>query len=162
MNAVTTAEVIRLFLFPLLGAVLMFVLQPILYSTQIVRLTDVKPQLWIDNHYFPCAIIVFACGIFTALAWCILAIKSPPNGIAASKQRATLWWLLGTIPIVSIGLAIILSRMGIIAPKGSEEATISLVCLFFVDVLWLYWLTTATTTPGLASAIPPGARLFRR
>jgi hypothetical protein len=159
---VTTAEVIRLFVLPLIGAVFMFVLQPILYSAQIVRLTDVKPETWVNNHYFPCALIVFGCAIFGILAWCGLAIKSPPNGLQESKKRATLWWTMGICPIVSIVIAIALSRQGIIAPKASNEATFSLVLIFFLDVVWLYWLTTATSTPGLAKSIPPGAGFFQR
>jgi hypothetical protein len=162
MNIVTTAEVIRLFLIPLTGAVVMFVLQPILYQSQMLRLTDVKPQIWVNAHYFPAAIIVFACAIFTALGWCALNTLSPPDGMKAAKKRATLWWTIGIIPVFSIGLAIFLSRQGILAPKGSNDATISMICLFLFDVLWLYWLTTATTTPGLARSIPPGAGLFRK
>ena len=38
-----------------------------------------------------------------------------------------------------------------------------IVFLFLVDVLWLYWLTTATSTPGIAAkSLPPGAGLFGR
>jgi uncharacterized oligopeptide transporter (OPT) family protein len=151
MNTVTPLEIIRLCLFPLTGAVVMFVLQPILYQSQILRLTDVKPQLWVNTHYFPSALIVFGFTIFTALAWCALNTFSPPSGIK------------GIIPIASIAIAILLSRLGILAPKGSNDATISTICLFFLDVLWLYWLTTATSTPGvLAKSIPPGAGLFGR
>jgi hypothetical protein len=177
---VTTAEVIRLFLFPLTGAVAMFVLQPILYQSQLLRLTDVKPQVWVYAHYFPCATIVFAFTIFTALAWCVLNTFSPPRNIKECKKRATLWWGMGAIPILSIALAIFLSRQGVtatfvlsqsntikeaanLALKGSNDATISLICLFLVDVLWLYWLTTATSTPGIAAkSLPPGAGLFGR
>ena len=163
MNIVTTAEVIRLFLFPLTGAVAMFVLQPILYQSQLLRLTDVKPQVWVDAHYFPCATIVFACAIFTALAWCALNTFSPPRNIKECKKRAAWWWGMAIIPVLSIAIAIFLSRQGIrvsfigitlkeaanIALKGSSDATISLICLFSIDVLWLYWLTTATSTPGV-------------
>jgi hypothetical protein len=159
---VTTLEVIRLFLFPLIGAVGMFVLQPILYQSQIIRLTDVKPQIWVNDHYFPAAIIVFAVTIFTALGWCALNTMSPPSGIPAAKKRVTWWWMMFGLPLSSIGLAVFLSRQGILAPKGSNDATISLICLFLVDVLWLYWLTTATSTPGLARNIPPLSGLFRK
>lgn len=163
MNTVTPLEIVRLCLFPLIGAVVMFVLQPILYQSQILRLTDVKPQLWVNTHYFPSALIVFGLTIFTALAWCALNTLSPPSGIKEAKKRGAWWWLMGIIPIASIAIAILLSRLGILAPKGSNDATISTICLFFMDVLWLYWLTTATSTPGiLAKSIPPGAGLFGR
>jgi hypothetical protein len=159
---VTTAEVIRLFLIPLVGAVGMFVLQPILYQSQIIRLTDVKPQIWVNAHYFPAATIVFALSIFTALGWCALNTMSPPGSLSEAKKRVTWWWTMLGIPLFGIGLAIFLSRQGILAPKGSNDATISLICLFLVDVVWLYWLTTATSTPGLAKFIPPMASLFRK
>jgi hypothetical protein len=159
---VTTPEIIRLILFPILGAIGMFVLQPILYQSQIIRLTDVKPQIWVNNHYFPAAIIVFAVAIFTALGWCAINTLSPPPGMAECKKRAAWWWMFLGIPLSSIGVAIFLSRQGILAPKGSNDATISLICLFFVDVVWLYWLTTATSTPGLAKFTPPLSGLFRK
>ena len=159
---VTTAEIIRLVLIPLVGAVGMFVLQPIFYQSQIIRLTDVKPQVWVNAHYFPAAMIVFGLAIFTALGWCALNVMSQPSNASAAKRRVTWWWMMLGIPLFGIGLAIFLSRQGILAPKGSNDATISLICLFLTDVIWLYWLTTATSTSGLAKFIPPMASLFRK
>jgi hypothetical protein len=66
------------------------------------------------------------------------------------------------IPIVGTGLAIVLSRQSILAPKSSGDAILSLIILFTIDIIFIYWLTTATSTPGCARRLPPGANLFKR
>lgn len=160
---ITTVEIIRLFVFPILGALLMFVLQPTLYQSQIVRLTDVKVDRWLPNGYYPQASLVFGCAIFAALAWCVWNTMSPPGNNADRKGRSVAWWALSLVPIVSVVGATIWSRKAVLGDAfGSDVATPSLVALFSFDILFLYWLTTATTTPGNARDLPPGASLFGR
>jgi hypothetical protein len=160
---ITTVEIIRLFVFPILGALLMFVLQPTLYQSQIVRLTDVKVDRWLPNGYYPQASLVFGCAIFAALAWCVWNTMSPPGNNADRKGRSVAWWILSLVPILSVIGAAIWSRKAVLGDAfGSDVATLSLVALFSFDILFLYWLTTATTTPGNARDLPPGASLFGR
>jgi cytochrome bd-type quinol oxidase subunit 2 len=160
---ITTLEIIRLFVFPILGMLLMFVLQPTLYQSQIIRLTDVKMERWLPNGYYPQATLVFGCAIFAALAWCVWNTMSPPGNNSARKGRSIAWWILSLLPIIGVAAATIWSRKSFLGENfGSDVATLSLVALFSFDVLFLYWLTTATTTPGNARDLPPGASLFRR
>jgi hypothetical protein len=160
---ITTVEIIRLFVFPILGALLMFVLQPTLYQSQIVRLTDVKVDRWLPNGYYPQASLVFGCTIFAALAWCVWNTMSPPGNNADRKGRSVAWWMLSLIPILGVIGATIWSRKAVLGDAfGSDVATLSLVALFSFDILFLYWLTTATTTPGNARDLPPGASWFGR
>ena len=160
---ITTAEIIRLIALPILGLLLMFVVQPAMYQSQIIRLTDVKVDKWLPNGYYPPATLVFGCAIFAALAWCVWNTMSPPPGEKARNSRRVAWWLLSLLPILSIGVATIWSRKSSLGDAfGSDVATISLVFLFGLDVLFLYWLTTATTTPGGAKDLPPGSGLFGR
>jgi hypothetical protein len=160
---ITTAEIIRLFVFPILGLVLMFVLQPFLYQSQIIRLRDVTPEKWLPNGYYPQASLVFGCAIFAALAWCIWNTMSPPGAMSVRKGRSISWWILSLVPIFAAVGATIWSRVAVLGKGyGSDEATLSLVMLFSLDILFLYWLTTATSTPGNARDLPPGAGLFGR
>jgi cytochrome bd-type quinol oxidase subunit 2 len=158
----TPAEVIRLFVIPILGMMLMFVIQPLLFSGQWLRLTDVKVQSWLNAHYMPMAAIVLACALLAIAIWVGWNVKSPPITIEDSQRRATSWWLLSLIPTIGTILAIVLSRQSILAPKGSGDAILPLVILFTLDIIAIYWLTTATSTPGNSSRLPPGATWFKR
>jgi hypothetical protein len=160
---ISTTEIIRLFVFPIIGLVLMFVLQPFLYQSQIIQLRDVDPDKWLPNGYYPQASLVFGCAIFAALAWCVWNTMSPPGAMSVRRSRSIAWWILGLVPILGAVGATIWSRKAVLGTSfGSDAATLSLVALFSLDILFLYWLTTATTTPGNARDLPPGARLFGR
>jgi hypothetical protein len=158
----TTAEVIRLFVIPILGMMLMLVVQPLLFSGQWLRLSDVKIQTWLNSHYMPMASIVLASSLLAVVVWVAWNIKSPPKDTEASVQRASSWWFISIIPIIGTTLAIVLSRQGILAPKSSGDAILPLIILFSIDIIVIYWLTTATSTPGIARRLPPGANLFKR
>jgi hypothetical protein len=145
----TPLETIRLFAIPILGTMLMFVAQPLLFSGQWLRLSDVKVQTWINNHYMPMAAIV-------------LNIKLPHKTPEAGARRASKWWLISIVPVLGTVLAIFLSRQGILAPKSSGDAILPLIVLFTIDIITIYWLTTATSTPGGARRLPPGSNLFNR
>jgi hypothetical protein len=160
---ITTVEIIRLFVFPIMGMLLMFVVQPTLYQSQIIRLTDVTVEKWLPNGYYPQASLVFGCTIFAALAWVVWNTMSPPGAMSVRKGRSIAWWILSLVPILAVVGATIWSRKAVLGDKfGSDVATLSLVALFSLDIFFLYWLTTATTTPGNARDLPPGARLFGR
>ncbi|MCY7334931.1 MAG: hypothetical protein LH613_01750 [Chamaesiphon sp.] len=158
----TTAEVIRLFVIPILGMMLMFVVQPLLFSGQWLRLTDVKVQTWINNHYLPMAAIVLACSLLAVVVWIAWNIKSPHKTPEAGAQRVGSWWFISIIPMIGIVIAIFLSRQSILAPKSSGDAILPLIMLFAIDIIVIYWLTTASSTPGGARRLPPGANLFKR
>jgi hypothetical protein len=155
-------EVIRLFVIPLLGLVLMFFVQPILFMSQVFRLSDVRVQTWVNSHYMPAAGIVFASSLIAILVWIGWNMKSPPANLSEASRRQAPWWFLFLIPIIGMAASIVLSRQSILAPKGSNDATVYLGMLFFLDIAILYWLTTATSTPGLARGIPPGSHWFKR
>jgi hypothetical protein len=160
---ITTAEAIRLFVFPIMGLILMFWVQPtFLYQNQMIRLEDVRVEKWLPNGYYQPATLVFACAIFAALLWCIWNGMSPPPTQAAAQRRSVSWWAISLIPIFGLIGGIIWSRKLVLGSTGSDDATLSLIFLFGLDVVFLYWLTTATSTPGLAKYLPPGAGLFRK
>ena len=155
-------EVIRLFVIPILGMMLMFVVQPLLFSGQWLRLSDVKIQTWLNSHYMPMAIIVFASSLLALVIWIGWNLKSPHRTPEAGAQRASSWWFISIIPIIGTVLAIVLSRQSILAPKSSGDAILPLIILFTIDIIVIYWLTTATSSPCGARRLPPGANLFNR
>ena len=158
----TTIEVIRLFVIPILGTMLMFVIQPLLFSGQWLRLSDVTIKTWLNNHYVPIASIVLASSLLAVVIWIGWNIKSPHRTPEAGAQRASSWWFISIIPIIGTAIAIVLSRQGILAPKSSGDAILPLIILFSIDIIVIYWLTTATSTPDCARRLPPGANLFKR
>lgn len=158
----TTLEVVRLFVIPILGMMLMFVVQPLLFSGQWLRLSDVKIQTWLNSHYMPMASIVLASSLLAVVIWIGWNIKSPHKTPEAGARRVGSWWFISMIPIVGTIIAIVLSRQGILAPKSSGDAILPLIILFVVDITFIYWLTTATSTPSPARRLPPGANLFKR
>jgi hypothetical protein len=155
-------EIISLFVIPIVGMVLMFVAQPLLFSGQWLRLSDVKIQTWLNSHYMPMAIIVFASSLLALVIWIGWNIKSPHRTPEAGAQRAGSWWFISIIPIIGTAIAIVLSRQGILAPKSSGDAVLPLIILFSIDIIVIYWLTTATSSPCLARRLPPGTNLFKR
>jgi cytochrome bd-type quinol oxidase subunit 2 len=158
----TPLETSRLFAIPMLGTMLMFVAQPLLFSGQWLRLSDVKVQTWINNHYMPMAAIVLASCLLAVVIWIGLNIKSPHKTPEAGARRASKWWLISIVPVLGTVLAIVLSRQSILAPKSSGDAILPLIVLFTIDIITIYWLTTATSTPGGARRLPPGSNLFNR
>jgi hypothetical protein len=159
----TVTEVIRLFVIPILGMMLMFVVQPLLFSGQWLRLTDVKVQSWLNNHYMPMAGMVFASSLLAVVVWIGWNMKSPFRTPEAGAQRVGSWWLISIIPIIGATIAIVLSRQSILAPKSSGDAILPLIILFTIDIIVIYWLTTATSTPSPAHRLPPGSmNLFKR
>jgi cytochrome bd-type quinol oxidase subunit 2 len=158
----TTAELIRLFVIPILGTLLMFVAQPLLFSGQWLRLTDVKVQTWINNHYLPMAAIVLASSLLAMLIWIVWNLRSPHKDALEGSQRVGSWWFISIIPIIGTAIAIVLSRQNILAAKSSNDAVVPVILLFAIDIIFIYWLTTASSTPGNARRLPPGHKLFKR
>lgn len=160
----STVEKIRLFIFPIVGAVLMFLIQPTLYESQVIRLTDVKVDRWLPNGYYPQATLVWSCSVIAALIWCLWSTISPPDGPNERSKRKVSWWMLSLLPLASVVASVIWSRKFSLGDAfGSDVATLSVIVMFSIDILLLYWGTTATTTPGNARNLPPGSSyLFKR
>jgi hypothetical protein len=149
-------EIIRVIVFSLIGAVLMFWVQPLLYQSRIIRLADVpRIEAWVSNYYMIAAAIVFAVSLISTVIWCVMAALAPHHKADDVAKWSLIWWIIGIFPVVSICVAI-----GFF--KGSNDALLSLTALFILDILWIYWWITATSTPGLLMNIPPFAFPLRR
>jgi hypothetical protein len=149
-------EIIRVIVFYLVGAALMFWGQPFLYINQIIGLSDVQEtETWVSDFYLPAAGIVFGGCLLATIIWLVITAISKADRSEDIQKSSLWWWLIGLLPVISICVAIALYK------DGSAEAQISLAAFFVLDFLWLYWLATATSTPGLFMFIPPLSRQIR-
>ena len=148
-------EFLRIFGFSVLGAVIMFFGQPWIYENRLIRISDVKLQTWLTS-YQTGALIVYGCSLGAVVLWSILASTAKVKSV---NQEFGFWrgaWaVVLLIPIVGIGISLYYFNK-------SAGAVISLTGFFVFDVLLLFWVTTATSTPGPLRYAPPAAFLLRR
>ena len=154
-----TGEIIRVIILSLIGAILMFFAQPFIYRQGLLWEPDVQNpdaalEAWTSGEYMAAAMLVFVISVISAVLWCVLASKSKAHMQNEVKPWILWWWLLGLVPILGLGIAIgFLNQV--------EEVRLSLAIFFVLDILLLFWLTTATSTPGLLMYTPPLARQMR-
>jgi hypothetical protein len=146
-------EIIRIIIITLVGGLIVFWLQPQLYILRLITVADV-PNLdtWLQNSYNTAAAIVFGTSVLATLLWMVMtATAKVQTGQDVLSWQLT-WWLIGLLPLIGICVALWLF---------GGESLYPLTGFFVVDALILYWLTTATSSPGLFKRTPPGASLFR-
>lgn len=148
-------EITRIVVLAVIVAFMMFVLQPLPYIRGLISLSDVpEPESWVSDYYMKGALIVFCASAIAALIWLLFAATSKGHKGRDVNKSQPIWWIIGLIPLIGIGFAI--------GPyKGSNDALISLSFFYVIDVLILYWLTTATSTPGSLMYIPPFSYIMR-
>jgi lipoprotein signal peptidase len=149
-----SSEIIRIIVLSLVGALLMFLVQPAIYQNRIIRINVPRIEAWVSNYYTIGALIVFGVSIFSVLIWCVMVLLSRAFRAEDLSNWSVIWWIIGLLPVLSIGVALGFFR-------GSDDALLSLTGFFVFDILWLYWLPTATSTPGLFKHIPPLAFKLR-
>jgi hypothetical protein len=158
-------EIIRLFVFTLVGSLLMFVLQPLIYSAGVVRLLDIqKQELWLSDNYMSGATIVFVTSLLATFIWYVWNTYSPPADPKVSAARSVGWWILLILPILGVVSALLwaVQPASTIGRLNGTDLPV-LAAMFVFDVVLVYWAATASSTPGLARRLPPGSKLlFRR
>lgn len=150
-------------IFALVGLGLMLGLQPLAYKGRYIRVGDYQVggisadvETWIGNNYIIGAVIVFAFSLLATLLWTFFAGKAQAKGAVDVSRWQVMWWLLGLIPIAGIAIALIFFNQ-------SDDALLSLAGFFILDgLILLYWLPTATSSPGMFKHIPPGSFMLRR
>ncbi|MEM9275356.1 MAG: hypothetical protein AAGA80_20680 [Cyanobacteria bacterium P01_F01_bin.143] len=153
-----TGETIRIIIFTLLGLVLMFWLQPLIYQNRLIRIADYQGGVttWIRDDYYLSAGIVFGLSFLAMLSWCFGTARAKVKNAADVASWNVVWWLLGLLPIIGIAIALIFFNK-------SDDALLSLTGFLVFDGLFLlYWLPTATSSPGSFKFTPPGAMFVRR
>ncbi|HBE21500.1 MAG TPA: hypothetical protein DEG17_09565 [Cyanobacteria bacterium UBA11149] len=150
-------EIIRIIVLSIIGAVLMFLVQPWIYQNRLIRITDVpRIEAWVSNYYIPGATVVFLVSVVATLLWYVMAVQARVNTAGDTFRWQMIWWLFLLFPILSICVAI-----GFFG--GSQDALLSLTgFLVFDGIFWLFWLPTATSSPASLMYIPPGSFTIRR
>ncbi|MGK7893573.1 MAG: hypothetical protein AB4372_08100 [Xenococcus sp. (in: cyanobacteria)] len=151
-------EIIRIIIIFVIGSILMFWLQPLIYTGRYIRISDYLPgvDLWVTDNYVVGAGVVFGFSLVATLLWSFFTAKAQIKGAVDVSSWQVMWWLLGLLPIVGIGIALF-------AINESDDALLSLAGFFIFDgLILLFWLPTATSSPGLFKHIPPGSFLLRR
>lgn len=148
-------EITRIVILVIVGAFLMFVLQPLPYARQIIYLSDVTDiEFWVSNFYMRGALIVFLASVLATVIWVAFAVTTKDHRAEAVSRSQVIWWIIGLIPLIAIGIAI-----GIY--KGSNDALLSLTFFYVIDVLVIFWLATTTSTPGSLMYVPPFSYVMR-
>jgi hypothetical protein len=148
-------EITRIVVLAVTGAFLMFVVQPLPYIRGLISLPDVTdPESWVSEYYMKGGLIVFCASMLATFIWLLFASTSKDHKGHEVNKSQPIWWIIGLIPLVGIGFAI--------GPyKGSSDALLSLTFFYVIDVFILYWLITATSTPGSLMYIPPFSYIMR-
>ncbi|BAZ83399.1 MAG: hypothetical protein ACKO9I_12530 [Sphaerospermopsis kisseleviana] len=146
-------EIIRIIIFTVIGAVLMFLGQRLIYENQIIPIQKVPLDTWLAADYTTAALIMFGVCLFSTIFWCVLGAMSKSGGSSRGKWLL-IWFLLGLLPLLTIAFTVFYINR-------SDEAQFSLMCFFLFDAIWLYWLNTATSSPETVKYIPPGAFFIR-
>jgi hypothetical protein len=147
-------EIIRIIIFTVVGAGVMFLGQRLIYENQIIPIQKVPVDTWLGADYTTSALIMFGVCLFSTISWCILGATSKFTDGRSGGKWSLIWWLLGLLPMASIGFTVFYINR-------SDEAQFSMMCFFLLDAIWLYWLSTVTSSPETVKYIPPGAFFIR-
>lgn len=150
-----SGEITRLIICLIIGALIIFLGQPKIYDLRIVRITDI-PDLkeWIGSYYMNQAAIVFAISLISVIFWSVSAMRSKANG-SELKTWQGIWYALLFVNVLSIFVAIYLNKV-------SDDALLSSIFFLLFDVIWIFWLGTALSSPNLFMYLPPGSGTIRR
>jgi hypothetical protein len=138
-------EIVRIIATVVLVSILMFLVQPNLYSGGVIPISE-DVATWVPEKYVTSTVIVLLSAVLPLGLWALLTVraKATPRDMGG---WTLLWWVLLLIPILGVCAGIYLacdaSREG-----TSQDALLSLSGLFVLDILLLFWLPTAMNTPG--------------
>ncbi|MBD2360308.1 hypothetical protein H6G36_03680 [Anabaena minutissima FACHB-250] len=152
------SELVRIVGFSVFGGLLMFWIQPFFYRIPLpffVLPSVDKLDAWIGNYYIPGATIVLASSICATLLWYVLASRAQPRTAHDRQSWLLVWCVILFIPVLSI-----IATLFFYSHK--PEAILSLTTLYIFDAAFLYWFTTATSSPRDLMYTPPGAFTLRR
>jgi hypothetical protein len=156
-------EIIRSIVLSLFAIGFILFVQPLFYKNSWLGLIieDVPVARWLDNHYAKGSWIVLGVGIATMLLWYVITSFFATGKPEEFIKWRLIWFLLLLLPIGGIGIALFLNSISLNGQLGSKDAQVSLALFYIFDTLWLYWLTTVTSSPTPVKYVPPIAYPIR-
>lgn len=145
-------ELTRILAFTIFGFIFIFLVQPWLFQKQILLIADQDVSTWLVTQYQRAAYLVAGISMLSTLFWCLMSSRAQILTVKENSQWRLLWWLIFLAPVLSIGAALVFFNT-------SRDAQPWLALLFFADVLILFWLPTATSSPAPTKHLPPGSQL---
>jgi hypothetical protein len=145
---------IRILSVSIVGAILMFLVQPWLYQSGAIAITQVEVETWISEKYTVGAAIVFGTALAATIFWYVSALRAKVTTFNESSPLRLVWGLLLLVPIIGICVALYFYN-------DSNEALLPLTLMYVIDIVWVYWFATAISSPGLLKFIPPGSFTVR-
>lgn len=143
-------DILRILIVSIVGAIVMFLVQPWLYQSGIIAITDVELEVWIAEKYTSGAVIVFSTALVATVIWYLSARRSRITSFNQASPMRLVWALLLLVPIIGICVALYFFN-------GSNQALLSLTAFYVLDLLIVYWFATVISSPGLLKFIPPGS-----
>ena len=150
-NSMYLGEAIRAVSCTIGGLFLLFMVTPWLYQYTVLAPVDVDVFEWIPGIYITGATIVSSCSLITQVLWIANAVYYKGDDREA-KYHEKYWYLGLAISVMSIPVALFFVSFG---TEGSLMALPSLIVIFAGAVAAIYWLATATSTPGPLKFIVP-------
>lgn len=151
------AALVRNIILIVLGSVLMFYLQPLLYENRIFLTGDQVVEVWLDEVYNSSALLVYAVSIASTALWYFWGARSDVIAGKEFSRCRVLWGCIGFAPILSIIAVLVFFNTG-----DNQAAQVSLTGLLILDILVLFWLPTATSSPDAVKYVPFGSFFLRR
>lgn len=146
-------EIIRIISISIVGVVLMLLAQPWLYRSSLIALDVDDVDFWITTEYTSSTYWVLGASMAATIVWYVAAASAKPLTSKDTSSWRLLWWIVLLLPIASIGVALYL--------QSEASARVTLVFLYVIDIAVLYWLPTASSSPGHTKYLPPGSRNIR-
>ena len=143
----------------IIGGGLLMLLQRALFATGaggLIQTTPLTRQVYAANHFTPAALVVFLVSATCAVVWYRRTLKRSVHYAPKDKGAARVTWgLILLFPLLSIIVALFFWG------NASPKAVSWLAGFLVIDVLVIYWLSTALSTPDLMVPTVPGASLVR-
>ncbi|MEM9272879.1 MAG: hypothetical protein AAGA80_07940 [Cyanobacteria bacterium P01_F01_bin.143] len=133
------------------GFFLLFMLAPWLFTTTSLAPIDVDTEEWIPGNYITGACIVFLCSLIMQILWLVKS-KYYKDGLDQIKDTEIYWYLGLMISFISVLIALFIT---VFSQEGSQRAFLPLIVIFSLAVAAIYWLPTASSTPGALKYIAP-------
>jgi hypothetical protein len=152
-------EIAKIALVGVMGAVLMFAIQPLIFSTPLAPLRSVNRVEWVKNNYPPGATIIFlACLIATIIWYCLALVLSQKAHTNESLKNMTwVWVTFFLVPIAGLATWSLYEYA-----KTSYEALPALIIFWVLDVFLIFWLGTAISSPGSFQNVVPLSEILRK